>query len=398
MVDMPGKEEEYQVIIIGGGPGGISTALHLARDYPEVAHRTLVIEKAHYPRFKLCAGGLVVDAEVILKTLGLDTAEVPHVDAEEVRLDFEGKGLGLRPPHQHALRIIRRDEFDAWLAGKAKERGIEIREGAAVRGIRLGDEWVRVETETGTFRAQVVVGADGSNGITRRCIFPGEPVSTARLLEIITPETAAGTIKTQSKRSAQHRETSAYFDFFPVPEGIAGYTWDFPTQVEGERRRCWGVYDTNMLAHMNRPALKEPLRVEMQRQGFELGDYDLKGHPIRWFEPGSPMAKGRVLLVGDAAGSDPLFGEGISIALGYGALAAQEIGEAFRRQDFSFSGYKRRVMRSSLGRSLLTRWLTAKVIYRMRWRWFQVLLWRGLKTVVLGAGWLWVVNWGKRLR
>src|SRR5574338_1208478 len=134
-----------------------------------------------------------------------------------------------------------------------------------------------------------------------------------------------------------------------------------------------------MLAHLKRPALKEPLRKEMKRQGYDLQDYELKGHPIRWFEPGSPMSVERVLLVGDAAGADPLFGEGISIALGYGALAAQEIGEAFQRQDFSMEGYKRRVMSSSLGRSLARRWFIAKVIYRMHWRWFQVLLWRWMK-------------------
>ncbi len=394
---MTERKEGYKVIIIGGGPGGLSTALHLARDFPEVARETLVIEKEHYPRFKLCAGGLVVDAELILQRLGLDTSEVPHVDAEEVRLDFEGRGVRLRPPGRHALRIIRRDEFDEWLAHKTKEKGIQIREGVSVRNILPDREGVTVETEAGSFRAQVVVGADGSNGVTRRFIFPDEPVSTARLLELITPEAEQAQTPMRG-REAPHTEACAYFDFFPVPEGIAGYTWDFPTQVRGERQRCWGVYDTNMLAHLRRPALREPLREEMKRQGYDLGDYELKGHPIRWFEPERPMSAGRVLLVGDAAGSDPLFGEGISIALGYGALAAREIGEAFLRKDLSLEGYKRRVMRSSLGRSLARRWFIAKVIYRMRWRWFQVLLWRGMKMAVLGAGWLWVVNWGRKLK
>lgn len=386
------REPEYGVIIIGGGPGGISTALHLARDYPQIAQRTVVLEKARYPRFKLCAGGLVVDAEVILERLGLDTSEVPHVDARELRMDFEGKGLGVRPPRTHALRIIRRDEFDAWLAGKAQERGIEIWQGVAVREVIPDEEGVTVKTEAGMLRAQVVVGADGSNGVTRRCIFPEDPVSTARLLEIITPESETPV------RVSHHSESGAYFDFFPVPEGIAGYTWDFPTQVGGEPKRCWGIYDTNMLAHHARPALQEPLREEMKRHGFDLAKYELKGHPIRWFAPGTRMARPRVLLVGDAAGSDPLFGEGISIALGYGALAAQEIGEAFGRQDFSFAGYKQRVMRSSLGRSLAVRWFVANVIYRMRRRWFQILVWWWMKWAVLGAGWLWVVNWGRKMR
>ena len=162
--------------------------------------------------------------------------------------------------------------------------------------------------------------------------------------------------------------------------------------------RCWGIYDTNILAREKRPQLKEPLAQEMSRLGYDLKDYEIKGHPIRWFSPGNQMSVPRILLVGDAAGADPLFGEGISIALGYGALAAREIGEAFQRRDFSFNGYKRRVLRSALGQSLLARWFIASVVYRVKWKWFQVLLWRVMKPLVIGLGWIFVVNWGRRLR
>jgi flavin-dependent dehydrogenase len=104
-----------------------------------------------------------------------------------------------------------------------------------------------------------------------------------------------------------------------------------------------------------------------------------------------------VLLVGDAAGADPLFGEGISFALGYGALAAQEIGRAFRRNDFSFQGYKGRVLRSPLGKALIARWGITYIIYPLKWKWFQILLWRIMKPVVILVAWLFVLNWGKRL-
>ena len=175
------------IFIIGGGPSGLSTALHIARDFPHLAPRILILEKARYPRFKLCAGGLVLDAEIILQRLGLDVSEVPHVDADHIRFDFEARGLNIRVPKRHALRVIRRNEFDNWLANKAKSRGIEIREQVTVKNIIPDENGVTVETDRGEFRAQVVIGADGSNGITRRCLFPNASVNTARVLEVLTP-------------------------------------------------------------------------------------------------------------------------------------------------------------------------------------------------------------------
>jgi flavin-dependent dehydrogenase len=161
--------------------------------------------------------------------------------------------------------------------------------------------------------------------------------------------------------------------------------------------RCWGIYDTNLLAQEKRPQLKKPLAEEMARLGFHLGDYEIKGHPIRWFSPNNPVSVPRVLLVGDAAGADPFLGEGISIALGYGALAAAEIGEAFRRNEFSFRGYKQRVLKSPLGQVLLARWTVAHVIYSFKWKWFQVLVWRLLKPIVALVAWIFILNWGKRM-
>jgi flavin-dependent dehydrogenase len=230
-------------------------------------------------------------------------------------------------------------------------------------------------------------------------------LQTARVLEIITPvkdipQTAGFLLREDHppRNDVSHKEHDAYFDFFPVPENIAGYVWDFPTQVQGQPMRCWGIYDTNILADQKRPVLRDPLAKEMARHGYDLDDYEIKGHPIRWYEPQNQISVPHVILVGDAAGVDPFFGEGISMALGYGTIAAQEISESIQRNEFSFHGYKRRVSRSGLGQTLFARWVITYIIYPIKWKWFQVLVWQILQSVVLLVAWIFVLTWSKRLK
>src|SRR3990172_2452924 len=138
------KSNQYAVIIVGAGPAGISTALHLAQIAPELIPHTLILEKAQHPRHKLCGGGILPDAEVVLRQLGLDIGEVPHVDVDWARFDYDGLGMKMRGEKDgsFAFRTIRRHEFDAWLASKARERGFIINENTVVKGITIIKEEV----------------------------------------------------------------------------------------------------------------------------------------------------------------------------------------------------------------------------------------------------------------
>ena len=379
----------YDLIIVGAGPAGISTALHLAKIAPDLIPRTLILEKARHPRPKLCGGGLLPDAEFILRQLGLDIREVPHCDVDWAHFDYDGGGFRMRGEKKgaFAFRTIRRHEFDAWLAGKAREAGFLIQENTAVKRISVSGEEVVLETDQGEYRARVVVGADGSNSIVRRFVIPHESTHTARLLEIVTEP---------RPEQSFHVQAASYFDFLYVPQGILGYTWDFPALENGRPVRVRGIYDSNVYPVKPDISLQAALAEEFGRQGYRLEDYKLEGHPLRWFEPKSAFSAPHVLLAGDAAGADALFGEGISIALGYGRLAARAIQDAFIRKDFGFRDYRKTILRSGMGKALRRRTWLAKLYYRLRSRFIQALVWRKLGWLVEWVMQTFMIGWASR--
>ncbi len=386
---------EYDIIILGSGPAGISTALHLAQVAPELVSRTLILEKEKHPRHKLCGGGILADGEVLLHRLGLDLAEIPHCDVDWAKFEFNGRapgepgqGMKMRCEEDgtYAFRTIQREEFDGWLVGKARERGVQIEEGVKVTGVIREKGGVRLETDRGDFWGKVVVGADGSNSLVRRAVLPIEKAHSARALEVVTP------LGGRSEKGKQ----DATFDFWVVKRGIRGYTWDFPGKRDGKEVRVRGVYDANTGGRAPGISLMEALGEELRRHGLDLEDYEAQGFPIRWFEPRSTFSAAHILLVGDAAGVDALVGEGISMSLGYGEVAARVLWEAFAKGDFSFSGYKRAVMCSSMGRALRWRNWLAKVFYRVQSRRLQGFFWGRLGAAIEWVVRRVVIGWAKR--
>jgi flavin-dependent dehydrogenase len=100
----------------------------------------------------------------------------------------------------------------------------------------------------------------------------------------------------------------------------------------------------------------------LRERGIDPAAYPWKGYPEREFDPRVPTAAPRTILVGDAAGIDPLLGEGIAQGFDYAELAADSILEARRSGDYRFRNHHARLLASPLGRELR---LTARAVDRL---------------------------------
>lgn len=377
---------QAEIVIVGAGPAGCATALSLCQLDPALAGRTLVLERARHPRPKLCAGGCVADVDNCLRRLGLDLSNQPHVPVSTMQFLYGDRGFAFQPDPV-SLRVVRRAQFDAWLADAVRGRGIALREQTRVEGISrdLGSPHgpLTVHTDAGPIRARVVVGADGSGGVVRRMLrsdpaagaqhADGDAHRTARLVEVVKPESPTDVVAADAATGRRTDRRTAEFQF-ARPDGRTshGYAWTFPTADGDVAMRNFGIYDSAIRATARRSdsdaldgsgSLRPPLEEYLATFGATLQPRELRGHPLRWYLPGAPLSTDGVILVGDAAGADALCGEGIGPALGYGELAAHAIRDAFVRGDFSFAGYGAWVARSPLGQSLRRRTRLARWAY-----------------------------------
>ncbi|MSP12684.1 MAG: FAD-dependent oxidoreductase [Chloroflexi bacterium] len=348
---------DYEIVIVGAGPAGLSTALHLQRLQPELLPATLVLEKVSHPRTKLCGGGLSWRAERVLRNLSLELA-IPSFPVHEAHFVFRGQTIRFQV--KDMLRITRRDVFDAALADAARSRGVKLQENTPVLGWKRQGEYILVHTPEGELTTRVLVGADGANGTVRLGMGLPEKPRVSRLMEILTPA--------DDQTLPEYRNNTVVFDFSWVPNGVQGYYWDFPSYVKGRPFMNRGVFDSRVVPQLPKGALKDSLMAALEQRGISLNQHSLEGHPERWFDPSATYSQPQVLLAGDAAGIEPLMGEGIAYALQYGEVVSQALADAWRSEDFRFVDYRERLLKHSVGRSLTLKTRLAHFAYGgLRW-------------------------------
>ena len=290
---------DWDVAIVGAGPAGLSAAVAAA----SAGARTIVLERAEHPRYKTCGGGLLGIS------LGIAAARIKVPVRDEVSAitftDRGARGFTRRSTGDPVLTMVRRDDFDhAWYQA-AVSAGATVRQNSQVRAVDQDADSATVTLADGsTVTAAVVIGADGSAGITSRHVgvtFEQQDLG----LEVELAATETDRVRWRGR---------VQLDWGAVP---GSYGWVFPKDDE----LTVGV----IMAKGKGAETKEYLSRFLTQLG--LTDRTVRrdsGHLTRCRTVDSPLRRGRVLVVGDAAGLlEPWTREGISYAMRSGTWAGE---------------------------------------------------------------------------
>lgn len=322
----------WDVVVVGAGPAGANaahaaaSALGASRAVDGRSPRVLLLDKAAPPRYKTCGGGIIGPSRDALPP-GFVLPLRDRVHA--ITFSLDGRLQRTRRSKRMLFGLVNRDEFDQRLVQCAEKAGATLVTGVTVTGVQENDdEGVQLTLQDGrTVRARAVVGADGSAGrIGAHVGVTFDQVDLGLEAEIPVPPAVAAAWSGR-----------VLLDWGGKVSG--SYGWVFP---KGDSLTV-GVIAARGQGAETRAYLKEFIR-RLGLAGFTPSIES--GHLTRCRAEDSPLAKGRVLVAGDAAGLlEPWTREGISYALRSGrlagewavALAGAEDAVEVRRQALNYS-------------------------------------------------------------
>jgi flavin-dependent dehydrogenase len=330
----------YDVIIIGGGPAGSSSAAVLA----EYGHRVLIVEREKFPRYHI-GESLIPFTFQPLERIGMIPKMKKSHFVEKYSVTFVQPNGKRSLPFYFFTRYDRntvaqtwqvlRSEFDQMLLDNAREKGAEVREETTVNKLLMDGEQVvgvDVTSKDGRnyeLRAKIVLDCSGKEAFTsnRRGWRMNDPYLN---------KIAVWTYYKGSQRGEGIDEGDTTVAFVPDK----GWFWHIPQHnqmtsvgivAEGKYLTRGGVKDLKTIFHREveeNQWIKEHLAV-----GQQVGDYYITSEYSRHSKYCSAPG---LLLVGDAfAFLDPVFSSGVMLALKSGVLAGDEVHKGLLDGDLS---------------------------------------------------------------